>query len=129
LRPWFDCTPLFAGGDKIAANEVFMETEDPAKKPSATLELSDANLTLWRGCTFKGAPQQWRTGDRMIIKDKCTGAEEDVLVVGAGAQRTVKGLVMQIEMATGRSGYSFAELDAANQKRLLTIYKMFDGKN
>jgi len=106
-----------------------MAIEDPSKQPSATLELSDANLTLWRGCTFKGAPQQWSTGDRLIIKDKHTGAEEDVLIVGAGAQRTVKALVMQIEMATGRSGYSFAELDAENQKRLLAIYKMFEAEN
>lgn len=105
-----------------------MATEETANQPSATLELSDANLSLWRGCTFAGAPQQWRTGDRMIIKDKLTGAEEDVLIVGTGAQRTVKGLVMQIEMATGRSGYSFADLDAENQKRLLTLYKMFDAK-
>jgi hypothetical protein len=105
-----------------------METDDLTKQPSATLELSDANLTLWRGCTFKGVPLQWRTGDRLIIKDKHTGAEEDVLIVGAGAGRSVKGLVMQIEIATGRSGYAVADLDAENQKRLLTIYKMFDAK-
>jgi hypothetical protein len=105
-----------------------METEDPTKRPSATLELSDANLSLWRGCTFKGAPLQWSTGDRLIIKDKRTGAEEDVLIVGAGAERSVKRLVMKIEIPTGRGGYSVADLDAENQKRLLTIYKMFDAK-
>jgi hypothetical protein len=104
-----------------------METEDPSKRPSATLELSDANVDLWRGCTFAQAPQQWRTGDRMIIKDKLTGATEDVLVVGAGAHQTVKGLVLQGDLL-GKSGYGFADQDAENQKRLLAIYKMFDAK-
>jgi hypothetical protein len=105
-----------------------MATEETANQPSATLELSDANLSLWRGCNFSVGAQKFCTGDRMIIKDKRTGAEEDVVIIGTGPQRTVKRLVLHIEMTTGRSGYSFADVDADNQKRLLTIYKMFDAK-
>ena len=105
-----------------------MANEEADNQPSATLELSDANLSLWRGCTFSVGAQQHCTGDRMIIKDKRTGSEEDVVMIGAGTHETVKRLVLHIEFTTGRSGYSFADVDADNEKRLLAIYKMFDAK-
>jgi hypothetical protein len=107
-----------------------MEIEDPAKRPSATLELPDENVYLWRSVTFAGAPQQFRTGDRMIIEDKFgfQKDKDDVFIVGTESQRTVKRLMPQGEVLSPKSGYGFADLDAEDQKRLLAIYKKFDAK-
>ena len=101
-----------------------MTNEETA--PPVKLEVADGTLFLWRGCKFEVAPQQWSTGDRMTVRDQ-QGAEEEVVIIGAGPQRTVKRLVLQIEMLTRKAVYRLEDLDAANQKRLLAIYKMFDG--
>ena len=67
------------------------------------------------------------TGDRMKVEER-TGAVEDVVILGAGQQRTVKKLVLQIELATGQCSYSLADVDADNQMRLLALYKLFGAK-
>ena len=102
------------------------EEQKPSEEAPITLELSDATLSLWRGCKFVGGVQQW--GDRMIVKDKLTGAEEDVVIFRVGSNRTVKRLVLHIEMPSGRGSYSFADVDADGEKRLLALHRKFDGK-
>jgi hypothetical protein len=103
-----------------------METEDPTKQPTATLKLSDANVSLWRGVTLHGAPQQSRTGDRMII-DNVKGAQDDVWITGSGAEQTLQRLVMRGEV-TSKIGYGFTDIDAKTQERMLTVYRMFDAQ-
>jgi hypothetical protein len=106
-----------------------MANQGTSNETPAKLELADATLSLWRGCKFVVGAQQFTTGARVNVRDKLTSADEDVAIIGIGPQATVKRLVLQIEITTGRISYSFAELDAADHKRLLTLYKMFDRKS
>lgn len=93
-----------------------------------TLELSDATLTLWRGCKFMYGTQQTASGDHMLVKHKMPGYEEDVVVIQEGGKQRVKRVVHHIEFPSGRGSYSFADLSEESEKRLLAIYKMFKKK-
>ncbi|SRR6266852_8133569 len=79
------------------------------------------------GYTFEEARQRWKTGDYMKVIDNL-GADEEVVIFGAGSKRTVRRLVLQGETASLTRSYFLADVDADDKKRLLTLYKMFDGK-
>ena len=93
------------------------------EQPPETRELSDATLTLWRGCKFMHGAQQMGTGDHMLVKHKMTGNEEDVVVIQEGGKQRVKRVVHHIEFPSGRGSYSFADLSEDNEKRLLAIQR------
>jgi len=73
------------------------------------------------------------SGDHMTVRH-VHGNEEDVIVTKDGGHLKVSRLVPQIRIqssspalpATSESGFALADVDAATEKRMLALYKMFD---
>ncbi|MFZ3265624.1 MAG: hypothetical protein WA172_16580 [Terriglobales bacterium] len=82
-------------------------------------------LSLWRGEVIQVGPQEFCTADRMRV-DEPKGACAEYLRLLAGAQQTVKILVLQAATTTGFSWEDPQPVDAEHKKWVLDHYKMFE---
>jgi hypothetical protein len=103
-------------------------------KPAEKLRLPDGSgtVSLMRDVTLKFSPTESDVGDRMIVQYVSGNEENIVAVKGAGVTR-LKRLVTHMDISSPTAAvpamtsfhFSLADLDEADEQRLLKIYEMF----
>jgi hypothetical protein len=107
--------------------------EQPAEKRK--LPDGTGTVSLKRDVPLKFSPTESDLGDHMTVQ-YARGKEENIVVVKGSGTTKLKRLVMHVDFSNSTpamppmtaSRFSLADLDEADEQRLLKIYKMFEKK-
>lgn len=83
--------------------------------------------SLTRDVQFKHSPHESRLGDHMLT-EFASGVVEDVAIVKEAGELKARIFVPNIEISSGRGFFSFQDVDAETERRLLALHKMFATK-
>jgi hypothetical protein len=101
-------------------------------KPPEKHNLPDATVTIWRDVALKYSPTESGAGDRMLVQH-VTGSSDDIVVIKLRGAPKLQRVVAQMEISSSSPAvpalagvrFSLADLDQAEERRLLAIYNMF----